>query len=259
MKAAVVIPARYESTRLPGKPLLNDTGKPLIEHVYEKASMSKLASNVIVATDDQRIFDAVVKFGGLAVMTEAAHETGTSRVAEAARELDADIIVNLQGDEPEIDPENLDLLIEMQNTHRPFASTLACKFPDNASQGPGSPDDPAAVKAILGDAIAENIFQARYFTRHICPWPRQGSGQIASPSNYYLHVGLYAFSKASLMTFASAPSAPLERAERLEQLRILEMGERMTVGIIDSAAPGIDTPEDYRLFVARERKGAARQ
>ena len=251
MKAAIIIPARFASTRLPGKPLLADTGKPLIQHTYEQAKKSRRASRVIVATDDVRIFDAVHGFGGVAVMTAATHETGSARVAEAAATTDAEIIVNLQGDEPEIDPGDLDRLIDLQAAGHGFASTLACRFPAGIASGAGSPDDPSAVKVILGEPLGANAFRAIYFTRSLCPYPRGDDGLIADPQKYFLHVGVYAFSAASLEAFASAPPGALEQMERLEQLRILEMGEIIVAGVVDKAAPGIDTPEDYSGFVKR--------
>lgn len=251
MKAAIIIPARYASTRLPGKPLLAETGKPLIQHVYEQAASVKRAAAVIVATDDARIADAVKAFGGQVVVTSSDHETGTARVAEAAAHVDADIIVNLQGDEPEIDPQDIDALISIQTRAQSFASTLACRFPETATYGTGSPDDPSAVKVIMGDGLGEGVWRARYFTRRLCPFPRRNSGAIKEPQRYYLHIGVYAFSKASLSTFAAAPSGALEASEQLEQLRILEMGEAIAVGEIKVAAPGIDTPEDYAAFVRR--------
>ena len=251
MKAAIIIPARYQSTRLPGKPLLAETGKPLIQHTYEQAKKSRRASRVIVATDDARIFDAVRGFGGEAVMTAAAHETGSARVAEAAQAVDAQIIVNLQGDEPEIIPGDIDQLIDLQASDKGFAATLACRFPASAVAGAGSPDDPSAVKVILGEPLGVNAFRARYFTRALCPFPRDGCGLIADPQKYFLHIGVYAFSKASLDAFAAAPLGALEQMERLEQLRILEMGEVIVAGVVDKAAPGIDTLEDYEGFVKR--------
>ncbi len=251
MKAAIIIPARIASTRLPGKPLLAETGKPLIQHTYERARKSQRASRVIVATDDARIFDAVCGFGGDAVMTAAEHESGTARAAEAAKALDADIIVNLQGDEPEIDPGDLDRLIELQAAGLGFASTLACPFAADAVAGAGSPDDPSAVKVILGEPLGATAFRAIYFTRALCPYPRDDHGLIADPQKYFLHVGVYAFSKASLDAFVAAPMGALEQTEHLEQLRILEMGEVIVAGIVDKAAPGIDTPEDYNGFVER--------
>ncbi|MAW82050.1 MAG: 3-deoxy-manno-octulosonate cytidylyltransferase [Parvularcula sp.] len=257
MKAAIIIPARHASTRLPGKPLLSRTGKPLIQHVYENAAKVKAASSVLVATDDQRIFDAVAGFGGAAVMTSDTHETGSARIAEAAEKIDADIIVNLQGDEPEIEPGYIDRLIALQAKTGAFASTLACPFPADATAGPGSPEDPSAVKAILGAKIADDAYWARYFTRHQAVWPRDEAGRIIQPQDYYLHIGVYAFSKASLMDFAAAPAGALEKIERLEQLRILERGGEIALELIPQAAPGIDTPEDYEAFVRRAGKGAA--
>ncbi|MEO1137582.1 MAG: 3-deoxy-manno-octulosonate cytidylyltransferase [Pseudomonadota bacterium] len=256
MKAAIVIPARYASTRLPGKPLLSETGKPLIQHVYERAMEANEAASVVVATDDARIFDAVRNFGGKAVMT-GVQETGSARVAEAAAAIDAQIIVNLQGDEPEIDPGALDRLIGLQRETGAFASTLACRFKDKVASGPGSPEDAAAVKVIPGAAIDAAAFWARYFTRNICPWPRDDRDAITAPSRYFLHLGVYAFSRRRLFEFAAQPVGALEASERLEQLRILEMGARIAVGVVDDGAPGIDTPDDYRAFVHRVKKGAA--
>jgi 3-deoxy-manno-octulosonate cytidylyltransferase (CMP-KDO synthetase) len=257
MRAAIVIPARYASTRLPGKPLLARTGKPLIQHVYERAKQVKSAPLVIVATDDKRIFECVKKFGGEVVMTRSDHESGSGRVAEASQDLEADIIVNLQGDEPEVDPVHIDRLIALQKSSGALASTLACPFLADANSGSGSPEDPAAVKAILGAKICDDARWARYFTRRLGIWPRNEDGSISSPADYFLHVGVYAFSKSSLAKFAAASAGALEQIERLEQLRILELGERIAVGIVPHAAPGIDTLEDYEAFVRRALKGAA--
>lgn len=251
MKAVIIIPARHASTRLPGKPLLAAGGKPIIQHTYERARKSKRVSDVIVATDDERIFNAVESFGGKAAMTSPDHESGTARVAEAAAGIDADVIVNLQGDEPEIDPENLDRLVDMQIETRCFASTLACRFERTANASSGSPDDPAAVKVILGKKLSGSAFQALYFTRSVCPYPRDDKGFILNPQQYFLHVGVYAFFKEGLQNFAASPPGALEKIERLEQLRILEMGKKIAVGVIEKAAPGIDTPEDFEAFKSR--------
>lgn len=253
MRAAIIIPARYASTRLPGKLLLAETGKPLIQHVYEQAAQSRHASHVIVATDDERIANAVSAFGGEAIMTSPDHETGTARIAEAVAkaELDVDIIVNLQGDEPEIDPVDLDAVVAMQALGKSFVSTLACRFPETADRGPGSPDDPSAVKVLLGEGLAAGVKRAHYFTRRLCVYPRDASGAVIEPHRYYLHVGVYAFSKSSLAAFAATPCGALEASERLEQLRVLEMGEVIAVGEVNTAAPGIDTPEDYAAFLKR--------
>ncbi len=251
MKAAIIIPARYASTRLPGKPLLCETGKPLIQHTYEQAMRAKHASTVIVATDDHRIVDAVTGFGGKAVMTSPEHATGSGRVAEAAMATDADIIVNLQGDEPEIDPAHIDLLVDIAAGVECFAATLVCPFDRSARSGPGSPEDLAAVKAILGGQLADGVFNAQYFTRSQCVYPRDAQGMIIAPEKFDLHVGIYAFRRSNLMQFTKWDAGMLETAENLEQLRILENGGAIAVGKIDAAPVGIDTPDDYQAFVAR--------
>lgn len=251
MKTAVIIPARFRSTRLPGKPLLAETGKPLIQHVYERAAGAQKASQIIVATDDERIASAVKAFGGDAVMTSPAHTSGTARIAEVAAKIDADMIINLQGDEPEIEPANIDFLIHLHETYSPFASTLACPFASTATIGAGSPLDAAAVKMITGAKLSANAYRARLFTRAQQPYPLNSDGHVTRPQDYFLHLGLYAFSRASLMQFAQWPPTPLEQSERLEQMRILEHGEGIVAGIIDAAPPGVDTREDYDAFVAR--------
>lgn len=253
MKAAIIIPARYASSRLPGKPLLCETGKPLIQHTYEQASLAQSVDTVIVATDDQRIFDAVTAFGGKAVMTSADHATGSARVAEAATNTNAEIIVNLQGDEPEIDPAHIDLLVDIAGGVDCFAATLVCPFDRSATSGPGSPEDPAAVKAILGDQIGDGVFKAHYFTRSQCIFPRDAQGMITAPEAYHLHVGIYAFRHSNLAQFTKWDAGMLEMAENLEQLRILENGKMIAVSKVDVAPVGIDTPDDYRAFVQRCR------
>jgi 3-deoxy-manno-octulosonate cytidylyltransferase (CMP-KDO synthetase) len=240
VKAAIIIPARYASTRLPGKMLLEAAGKPLIQHTFERARGAKRASQIIIATDDERIVKAAHGFGANAVLTDPAHSSGSARAAEAARKIDADIVVNLQGDEPEIDPANIDRLIALQTERSPFCSTLACPFPKSAN-----PSDPSAVKAVLGRRIADGAHEALYFTRALAPFPRDGGGE------FHLHVGIYAFTNQSLQQFAAAPEGRLERTERLEQLRILEMGERILIALVSSASPGVDTPEDFAAFKAR--------
>ncbi|MEM8935250.1 MAG: 3-deoxy-manno-octulosonate cytidylyltransferase [Pseudomonadota bacterium] len=251
MSALIVIPARYASSRLPGKPLLDASGKPLIQHTYEQAKKVRSVNDVIVATDDDRIRAAVEGFGGTAVMTSPDHQSGAERVAEVARSSDAHLVINLQGDEPEIDPEDIDQLITAKTKAPSFAATLACPFPADAASGAGSPDDPAAVKALLGRNIAPDLFEARYFTRNVCAFPRAPDGAIEDPTQYYLHIGVYAFSRDSLMEFARIPPGFLENAERLEQLRILEAGEKIAVQLVNAAPPGIDTPSDYQSFLAR--------
>jgi 3-deoxy-manno-octulosonate cytidylyltransferase (CMP-KDO synthetase) len=243
VKAVIIIPARYASSRLPAKMLLMADGKPLLQHTYERALKAERASRVIIAADDERILAAARRFGAQAVMTDPKHNSGSSRAAEAARGLEADVVVNVQGDEPELDPAALDLLIALQAAEQPFASTLACPFPATVRL-----DDPSAVKAILGRRVSDGTHEALYFTRALAPFARDGAPMRA---NYHLHVGVYAFRPDALQLFAAAPEGRLERIEKLEQLRILEMGERILVRLVDKATPGIDTPEDFAAFKAR--------
>ena len=245
-RVLIVIPARHASSRLPGKPLLAETGKPLIQHTVEQAAKVN-GAEVLVATDDDKIRNAVEGFGGTAVMTSADHQSGTDRVAEAALDRDADVIVNVQGDEPEIAPEAIQHLIDThlaaQDGARPaFASTLVCPFPEDTD-----PAGPNAVKAVLSAPDDADVRSALYFSRSLVPFPRAGE---ARP---FLHLGIYAFRPDTLQRFPKLPRTPLEETESLEQLRILEHGHRIACGIIDTAAPGIDTPEDYAAFVQRVR------
>ena len=236
MNAVIIIPARIGSTRLPRKLLLDLAGKPLLQRTYEQAVKSQRAREIIIATDSEEIIDAARAFGAEAVMTRADHQSGSERVAEAARGRAADIIVNIQGDEPEIDPAHIDALIETQEIAALFAATLACPFPAHID-----PAYPAAVKARLGAAIdtEKEIFEAADFSRA----PPAGAA--------FLHVGAYAFTRESLARFVAAPRSAREIRESLEQLRILDMGEKIAVRIVAEAARGIDTPED--LEAARRR------
>jgi 3-deoxy-manno-octulosonate cytidylyltransferase (CMP-KDO synthetase) len=249
MKAAIVIPARYASTRLAVKPLLEAAGKPLIRHVWERAKKTRRAAAVIIATDDERIASVCRSFGADVAMTKPECASGTERVAEAARSLDADIVVNLQGDEPEIDPAHIDRLLEIQENYVPFASTLACPFPKHAD-----PADPANVKAVLGRRIADGVHEALYFTRALAPHPYRQEAN--DKPTFHLHIGIYAFRRESLLAFAEAKPSRLETIERLEQLRILEMGEKIAVGLVDASAPGVDTPQDFAAFKMRIEGGA---
>lgn len=249
MKTYAVIPARYASTRLPGKPLLNQTGLYLIQHVYERAGEASSIDGVIVATDDARIAEAVRSFGGEVVLTRADHPSGTDRVAEVAATLDADIIVNVQGDEPEIDPADIDRLVAMLGDDQAVdVGTLACPFAKGAD-----PRDPNAVKVVL-DARGHALF----FSRSLIPYPVADKGTPVSPGRWLLHLGIYAYRRAFLLKLASLAPTPLEERERLEQLRVLENGHSIAVAVVERASVGIDTPEDYAAFVRRFRQGAAR-
>lgn len=244
MKTAIIIPARLASTRLPGKPLLDLCGKPLIQHVVERATAVSMVDQVIVATDDAGIFACVEKFGGEARMTRQSHQSGSERVAEVAATLDAEVIINLQGDEPEIDPDHINLLINAQKKFAPFASTLVCPFPKT-----GQIDDVAAVKVQLGASLDPGVWHAERFSRD--PKKINLENGAHGGSQHYLHLGVYAFARSSLFRFAAEPPSPTEREERLEQLRILDMGEKIVAVKVPSSTPGIDTPED--LEAARQR------
>ena len=250
MKTAIVIPARYASSRLPGKPLLRQTGKYLIEHVYERARQARKPSQVIVATDDPRIVAAVKSFGGQVAMTRRDHPSGTDRVAEVAQNLNADVIVNLQGDEPLVDPSALDLLpgllerdpdVEMATLGVPITSLEQWRNPN-------------CVKV-----VRDHAGRALYFSRSPIPFVREGQPQLAAPQQQFLqHLGLYAYRREFLLRLAKLPPEPLEQLERLEQLRVLALGYRIQVGVIRQAAIGVDTYEDYERFVEHQRRNRRR-
>lgn len=241
MRVAVVIPARFASTRLPGKPLLRGTGQYLIQHVYEQARKS-VAEAVVVATDDERIAAAVQEFGGTAAMTRSDHPSGTDRVAEVAAGLDADVVVNLQGDEPQFDPAGVKQLADLLATD-PTAdvATLAAPIRDAATY-----HSPNAVKVVCDDRG-----RALYFSRSPVPFVREGEPDFAAdPPRFRLHVGVYAFRRAALLRLAALPPHPLEQTEKLEQLRWLGAGATILVGPVPATHRGIDTPADYAEFVA---------
>lgn len=232
-----VIPARFASTRLPGKPLLKETGKYLIQHVYEQAKKCARLDRVIVATDDERILEAVKSFGGEAVMTSTHHPSGTDRIAEAVREIDCAKVVNIQGDEPEIEPALIDSLISLLDISE--MATLATPF-----ERPAEAVLPGRVKVVV-----DRHHNALYFSRS--PIPYTGSG--GPPP--LLHLGLYGYTKAFLLRYVALDRTPLEQAEKLEQLRALEHGYKIKVGIVRwSSTGGVDTPEDYVAFVKRVRE-----
>jgi 3-deoxy-manno-octulosonate cytidylyltransferase (CMP-KDO synthetase) len=249
MKVAVVIPARYASTRLPGKPLLRKTGKYLIQHVYEQACRAQKVNLVVVATDDARIQAAVEGFGGRAVLTRSDHPSGTDRVAEVARDLNVGVIINLQGDEPLIDPATIDLLVELlERNGDADMATLAVPIA-SAEQW----RDPNCVKVVRDDAGL-----ALYFSRSPIPFVRDGQPDFtAEPPQFLQHLGLYAYRRPFLLRLATLPPAPLERVEKLEQLRVLALGYGIQVGIVRQASVGVDTPEDYECFVRLIRERAA--
>ncbi|HWE40406.1 MAG TPA: 3-deoxy-manno-octulosonate cytidylyltransferase [Isosphaeraceae bacterium] len=241
MEIVAVIPARFASTRLPGKPLLADTGRPLIQHVVEAARRSARIGRILVATDDDRVACAVREFGGEAVLTRADHPSGTDRVAEVAATLPtARIVVNLQGDEPEVSGAALDLVVQLldDDPDAPMA-TLATPIRSERDYR-----DPSCVKV-----VRSRSGRALYFSRSPIPHHRDGLPADAPPA--LLHLGLYAYRRDFLLSLAKLPPSPLELAEKLEQLRVLEAGFPIAVGLVDEPSVGIDTPDDYRRFVAR--------
>ncbi len=239
-----IIPARLGSTRFPAKVLADRTGRTLVQHVYEAASRSSRAGRIVVATDDQRIMDAVKAFGGECVMTGAHHPNGTSRLAEAARVLglaDGTIVVNVQGDEPEIEGGLIDAVVEALERTDAEVSTAAAPFMPGEDAG-----NPNIVKVVLrADGTA------MYFSRALIPYPRAGS-PTAMPLK---HIGIYAYRAVFLRTYISLTATPLETTEMLEQLRVLEHGHRIAAAIYPVSSVGIDTPEQYEAFVERWRSG----
>jgi 3-deoxy-manno-octulosonate cytidylyltransferase (CMP-KDO synthetase) len=247
VKTVIIIPARYASSRLPGKPLLRQTGKYLVEHVYEQALQSRRASGVVVATDDSRIVAAVQRFGGNVVLTRRDHPSGTDRVAEVAEGLDADVVVNLQGDEPLIDPRSLDLLGDLlEGDPAADVATLATPLPSAQAY-----QSPHCVKV-----VCDGSGRALYFSRSPIPYDRDGAADFAArPSQFLQHLGLYAYRRPFLLELATLPPAPLEQLEKLEQLRVLAAGRVIRVGVVEHAGAGVDTYADYQRFVAAYRQG----
>ncbi len=235
----VVIPARFGAERLPGKPLLRETGKYLVQHVWERAREARCGARVVLATDDPRILEAAEGFGAEAVLTAKTHRSGTDRVAEVARLSKEPLVVNFQGDEPELPGTVVDEVVRLLREPDVGMSTVAAPLSD-ASDMP----NPSVVKVVTDGAGF-----ALYFSRAGIPYPRRTGDGAAVPRR---HVGIYGFRREALFRFVAWPPAPLEVSESLEQLRALANGLRIRVG--DTAHPGggIDTPEDYNRFVQRE-------
>lgn len=241
MKKIIVIPARFESTRLPGKPLLEISGKSLIHLVYERVSQSRLKDRVIIATDDQRIMDAASSFGAEAVMTSTSCKSGTDRVFEAVKHLDGDLIINVQGDEPFMRPDMIDLLFSIMASESLDVATLCAPMTDDKEY-----TDPGTVKVVLD----KNSF-ALYFSRSPIPYLRAGNARAM----LYKHVGIYGFTADFLKQFVSMQKSRLEEAESLEQLRILENGFKIKVLTTHYNGFGIDTIEDlHRARLILDRK-----
>ena len=250
LTSQIVIPARLASTRLPQKLLLRETGKSLIQHTYEAAKSAARPTGICVAADHADIFNEVRAFGGQVEMTDPAAPSGTDRVAEVARRMtDVDIIVNVQGDEPEIAGSSIDLAIRLlEENPSAVMSTLATPIRHQRQL-----KDPACVKVVF-----DHQGRAIYFSRSVIPYPRHWDPALlkSNPPTFYQHVGLYAYRRDFLLQLATMPPSPLEQIEKLEQLRVLQAGHSILVGVVDEPTFGIDTPDDYRAFVEKQRLAA---
>ena len=227
-RLAIVIPARYASTRLPGKPLADILGKPMVQHVYERALAVPGVDTVVIATDDQRVADAVRGFGGRCVMTSPDHPSGTDRLAEVMQTVDADIYINLQGDEPLVRPADIALLADGMRADSAVQVGTLCHAID--AQEARNPNTVKVVLAANGDAL--------YFSRAAIPFARDDA-----PASYLKHVGVYAYRREVLAAYSALPAAMLEQAEKLEQLRLLAAGLRIRAFQVAPSGPGVDTPE----------------
>ena len=246
VEVIAVIPARYDSTRFPGKVLASDTGKYLVQHTFERACAAKTVNQVLIAADDERVIKACKTFTDKCVMTSAKHQSGTDRIAEAVADTKAAIVINLQADEPEIDPYCIDHLVTLlKDAPDAQMATLVAPF-ENIDQI----DDPNVVKAIV-----DHRGRAIYFSRSPIPYDRDAAG--TGPIKKYLrHIGIYAYRKDFLMKITQTPQTPLEICEKLEQLRVLESGYSIIAGKVEHAWAGIDTPQQYADFVKRYRKNS---
>jgi 3-deoxy-manno-octulosonate cytidylyltransferase (CMP-KDO synthetase) len=242
MSTVGIIPARYQSVRLPGKPLLKTTGKFLIQHVWESALEAQSLDQLIIATDHPDILRAAELFGAEVCMTSKHHQTGTDRIAEAVSKLRCDIVVNIQGDEAEIEPGAIDAAVQaLKGAPDAMMSTLAHPTTDRAVAA-----NPNVVKVVCGCRG-----QALYFSREPIPHPRDANPDAV----WLLHIGLYAYRRDFLLSYARMPQTPLEKLEKLEQLRALENGYGIQVVQTGYEARGIDTPADYQAFVERYSRG----
>ena len=274
LSSYIIIPARLHSTRLPRKLLLRETGKSLIQHTYEAAQQATRPRGVCVAADSEEIAAEVRSFGGEVYMTNPACASGTDRVAEVAQQLsDVEIVVNVQGDEPELSGAAIDLLVRLLDDN-PSAVMATLATPIRSRE---QLNDPACVKVVFAKKGSElfsgrrpldsaldtetspekssDPFFAIYFSRSPIPHAREWDDRLllAEPANFFQHIGIYAYRREFLIRLARTPRTPLEKLENLEQLRVLETGHEILVGVVDEPTIGIDTPADYRAFVERVR------
>ena len=257
-KVVAIIPARYASTRLPGKPLIEIAGKPMILRVVERAARAASINRVIVATDDERVFQAVADAGVEVVMTAPDHATGTDRLAEVAAKLDAGIIVNVQGDEPLIEPETIEAAVAPLLADRSIVMSTTCEPIESVED---------ALKSNVVKVVVDRDSFALCFSRNPIPFPRAAvlehgsirSALLARPEmlrTFNKHTGLYVYRRDFLLTYAKLPPTPLEQSEMLEQMRALEHGYKIKVVAVSHRSIGVDTPEDVKL-VRRMIGGAA--
>ena len=245
-RTVAVIPARLQSTRLPEKLLLSETGKPLLQHTYEGVQTAERIDQTIVAAESWQIERSAKSFGAQVVMTDPLAKSGTDRVAEAVRDLDsAEIVVNVQGDEPEISGASIDLAIDiLERQPNAVMSTLCTPIRSKAQLF-----DPNCVKVVF-----DETGRALYFSRSPIPFVRDEADLDFQQNRFFQHIGLYAYRRNFLMELAKMPKSELERLENLEQLRVLSAGHSIVVAQIDEPTVGIDTPADYAAFVQREQK-----
>ena len=247
-RAAAIIPARFASTRFPGKVIADLAGKPLVVHVHERARRARTISEAVIATDDARVAEAVAPFGVPVVMTRPDHPSGTDRIAEAALQLDAGIIVNVQGDEPLIDPATIDAAVQpLLDDPDLHMATVRCPIRD-----PRRVLDPNVVKVVCG-----RNGRALYFSRS--PIPHVRDAESSGGACHWQHIGLYVYRREFLLKYAAMAPTPLEQIEKLEQLRVLENGYDIAVVDTEHVCIGVDTPEDLeearRLFSADQAEG----
>ena len=233
-KIIAIIPARYSSTRIPRKPLIYLLGKTMIQHVYERARQSKYLTDILIATDSEEIKKVVENFGGKAVITLKEHPSGTDRIAEVAKNTDADIIINIQGDEPLISPKIIDKVIEpfLMNNNL-LMTTVITKLNETDYNNPN------VVKV-----VTDKNNNALYFSRSLIPYP-----QNKFKANHYKHIGIYAYIKEFLLTLVELPQSPLEHTESLEQLRVLENGYKIKCVYVEEDTIGVDTKEDVKKVI----------
>ena len=231
MKKIIVIPARYASTRLPGKPLIDIGGKSLLQRVYDGACRSKLSDGTLIATDDERIKKAALAFGAEVIMTDPALPSGTDRVFAAIQDKEADLVVNLQGDEPFIEPSIIDQLFSALEEGDVAMATLCCPITDESEYR-----NPNTVKVVL-----DNSGFALYFSRSPIPYVKNSNFKFQISKFVYKHIGIYGFTRSFLEQFVAMPKSPLEETESLEQLRVLENGYKIKVIVTGYSGFGIDT------------------